>query len=164
MIANNYFLGNISYEKLSQDDGKQRKVSEQYLIDAISFSEAENRLIKEMEPYIQGEFKVLTLTRYNVSEIVPANWSINEVDAEAKKLSGQNNYASADLMWFKCKINYIMVNDKGAQKKVPAFVLIEASSVNAANDTLVEYMHGSMADWVVEKIEETKILEIFNIK
>ena len=53
----NWFETKIRYEKM-MDDGKQKMVTEQYVVDALSFTEAEASIIEEMSSYISGEFKV----------------------------------------------------------------------------------------------------------
>lgn len=157
----NYFLAKIRYEKTAED-GSLVKVTEQYLVDAITFTEAEARINKEIEPFIAGDFSVQAITRANIQEIVPENWAISQTDSEVRKILNQNQNASSQTKWYKAKVNYISIDEvSGKEKRTPAFMLIEACSVNAAGDTLSMYMKGSMSDWEPEKIEETKILEVF---
>ena len=157
-----FFLAIVKYEKTAEE-GKIVKVSEQYLVDAMSFTEAEARAITEMQPFISGEFVVDKLTRKNYSEIVSENWSINAVDAEANKLLGVNSNQSAEAdKWFECKLNFITLDEvKGKEKKTAVLMLVHANSVNSAHDTLIGHMKGSMADYEIEKVAETKIIDVF---
>ena len=158
---NNYFLSKIKYEKLSEE-GKVVKVSEQYLLDALSFTEAEARIIEEMQPFISGEFEVAELRKKKYSEVIHEEWSINKVDAEANKIIGINkNQSDVADKWFECKLNFITLDeDRGVEKKTAVFVLVHANSTRSANDTLIQHMKDSMADYEIEKIAETKIIDV----
>lgn len=135
----NYFLIKTKFEKTAED-GKLEKVSREDLVDALSFTEAETRIIDELRPFVSGELTIKSLKRFNVSEIF-----FNE--------NGDK--------WFKAKVNFISVNEKGKEKKTAAYVLIQASDMASARINLIEGMKGSMADWKEESITETKIMEVF---
>ena len=158
----NYFETTVKFEKTAED-GKILKTTEKHLVDALSFTEAESRITKEMEPFISGEFQVKSIQRKNYSEIVSELWSINAVEAEANKMLKANvpNSSEADK-WFECKLNFITLDEeKGVEKKTPVFMLVHANTVNSAHDTLIEHMRGSMADYTIESVKETKILDVF---
>lgn len=138
----NYFLVKTKFEKTAED-GKLEKVSREDLVDALSFTEAEARIIEEMRPFISGEFTIKSLKRFNVSEIF-----FNE--------NGDK--------WFKAKVNFISVNEKGKEKKTAAYMLIQASDMAEARVNLIEGVNGSMDDWKEESITETKIVEVFKWK
>ena len=162
---NNYFLSKIKYEKVSEE-GKIVKASEQYLLDALSFTEAEARIIEEMKPFISGGFEVAELRKKRYSEIIYGEWSINKVDAEANKIMGVNrNQSDVADKWFECKLNFIVFDDeRGTEKRVAIFVLVHANSTRSANDTLIQHMKDSMADYEIEKIAETKIIDVITYK
>lgn len=138
----NYFLVKTKFEKTAED-GKLEKVSREDLVDALSFTEAEARIIEEMRPFISGEFTIKSLKRFNVSEIF-----FNETGDK----------------WFKAKVNFISVNEKGKEKKTAAYMLIQASDMASARINLIEGVNGSMDDWKEESITETKIVEVFKWK
>ena len=157
-----FFLTKIRFEKTTED-GTIKKVTEQYLVDALSFTESEARIIEEMKPFISGEFEVVAIQKKNYSEIVGEQWSINAVEAEANKMLKANipNSSQADK-WFECKLNFITLDeDKGVEKKTPVFMLVHANTVNSAHDTLIEHMRSSMADYTIEGVKETKIMDVF---
>lgn len=135
----NYFLIKTKFEKTAEE-GKIEKVSREDLVDALSFTEAEARIIEEMRPFISGEFTIKSLKRFNISEIF-----FNE--------NGDK--------WFKAKVNFISVNEKGKEKKTAAYMLIQASDMAEARVNLIEGVNGSMDDWKEESITETKIVEVF---
>ena len=124
-----WFEVKIRYEKVAEN-GMQKKVTEPYLFDALSFTESEGKCIEEMTPFISGEFTVSDIKRANYSEIF---FSEEE---------------SADR-WFKCKLVFITLDEKsGAEKKTSTHVLVQASNLRAAVKKLDEGMKGTMAAFV----------------
>ena len=137
-----FFECKIRYEKVAEN-GMNKKVSEQYMVDALSFTEAEARIISEMTPFISGEFTVSDIKRSNYSELFPS-----EEDAADR--------------WFKCKLFFITLDEKsGAEKKTSCYMLVQAADIKDAQKRFDEGMKGSMADYQVEKIVETKIMDIY---
>ena len=109
----NWFECKIRYEKIAEN-GMNKKVTEPYLVDALSFTEAESRIIEEITPFISGEFTVSDIKRANYSELFPS-------DEEA-----------ADR-WFKCKLYFITLDEKsGAEKKTATNVLVQAADLRDA--------------------------------
>lgn len=96
-MMHTWFECKIRYEKV-MENGMNKKVTEPYLVDALSFTEAEARIIEEITPYISGEFTVSDIKRANYSELFPS-------DEDA-----------ADR-WFKCKLFFITLDEKAEQRK-----------------------------------------------
>lgn len=144
-MMHNWFLCKISYEK-TMENGMNRKVTEPYLVDALSHTEAEARIIEEMTPYISGEF--------TVAGIVPAKYSeIFFADEEA-----------ADR-WFKCKLTFITIDERsGSEKKSSTYVLVQASDIRDAVKKLDEGMKGSMGDYIISSMAETPIMDVYPYK
>ena len=137
-----WFECKIRYEK-TLENGMVKKVTEPYLVDALSFTEAEARIIEEMKPFISGEFTVSDIKRANYSELFFS-------DEEA-----------ADR-WFKSKLLFITLDEKsGNEKKVASNVLIQASDLRDAVKKLVEGMKGSMADYEIASMAETPIMDVY---
>lgn len=125
-MMHTWFEGKIRYEKVAEN-GMNKKVTEPYLVDALSFTEAEARLIEEVTPFITGEFTVIDIKRANYSEIFPS-------DEEA-----------ADK-WYKCKLYFITIDEKsGAEKKTATNILVQAADLRDAVKKLDEGMKGTMA-------------------
>lgn len=130
----------IKYDK-TQENGMEKKVSESYLVDALSFTEAEARIIEEMTPFISGEFLVSGIKRSNISELF-----YNEVGDK----------------WFKCKVNFITLDEKsGSEKRTASYMLVYAFTVDEADKNLKEGMKGTLADYEIESIKETKIMDVY---
>lgn len=118
----------IRYEK-TLENGMQKKVTELYIVDALSFTEAESRIIGEMSCFISGEFAVVSEKITNYSELVSSDIS------------------SADK-WYKVKINLITLDEKTMnEKKAPLYLLVQASDIDDARKRLNEHMKGTMSDW-----------------
>ena len=135
----------VRYEKTA-DNGMTKKVTELYLVDACSFAEAEGRITKEMEPYISGDFDVVTIKRTNYSEIV------------------ENTELSADK-WFKAKLVFISLDEKsGKEKKQAVHFIVRATDINNAHFFVVDHMAGSVMDYEIATLDETKIMDLFRYK
>ena len=153
----------VRYDKM-MENGAVKKVTELYLVDAVSFTEAEARIIREMTPYMSGDFDVCSIKRTNYSEIVYDKFNLaSSASGSVQKLTGQNKHASelADK-WFKAKVNYIVVNEKtGKEKKTPVYFIINAGSIAAAHETLVEHMKGTIVDYEIATLDDTRIMDVY---
>ena len=135
----------IRYER-TMPNGMSKKVTELYLVDACSFAEAEGRITKEMEPYISGDFDVVTIKRTNYSEIV------------------ENCADSADK-WFKAKLMLVTFDEKTDKKKKQAvYFIVKASDINDAHTVVFQHMHTSSVDYDIATLDETMIMDIFRYK
>ena len=135
----NYFECKISYEK-TLENGKEKKVTECYIVNAVSFTDAEAKVIHHVQDVITGLFEVKSIRKYKIAEIVPMG--------------------SGDT-YFKCKLNFITLDEKsGLEKKTAVNMLVNAKTLDDAKFDLVEFMKGTMADYSIEKIEETKIMDV----
>ena len=136
----NWMLCKIKYDKITET-GVQRTVTEPYLVDALSFTEAEARIIEEMKPFISGEFTVSAISRYKVAETL-----LNE--------SGDRYYRS--------RLEYITLDEKsGNEKKQGVFFLVQAYTIEEARNIIETEMKKTMIDYNIVKIEETKIMDVF---
>lgn len=141
-MMHTWFEVKISYQK-TMDNGMNKKLTEQYLVDAMSFAEAEAHIIEEMAPFITWEFTVSDIKRANYSELFTS-------EEEA-----------ADR-WFKCKLLFITLDEKsGAEKKTPTNVLVQAADLRDAVKKLDEGMKGTMADYQIASIAETAIMDVY---
>lgn len=138
----NWFICKIRYEK-TMENGMNKKVLEPYLVDALSFTEAEARIIEELTPFISGEMMIYDISRYNVSEVIPSEKEEND-------------------KWYKIKVVFITLDEKsGKEKKRNTNVLIQSCSTAMAEADLHEAWKGMLADYRIEKVEETAILDVF---
>lgn len=142
MGTHTWFEVKIRYEKM-MDNGINKKVTEPYLFDALSFTESEGKCIQEMTPFITGEFTVSDIKRANYSEVF-----FSEED-------------SADR-WFKCKLMFITLDDKsGDEKKTATNVLVQAADLRDAVKKLDEGMKGTMSDYQIASVAETAIMDVY---
>ncbi len=138
-----WFECKVRYDKM-METGIQKMVTEPYLVDALSFTEAEARIIEEISPYISGDFSVSAVKRTNISEIF---W-----DETGDK-------------WYKVKCNFITIDEKTAvEKKTSTYILVQASEFKVALDNFMEGMKGTLADFEIASIVETPLMDVFRIK
>lgn len=129
----------------TMENGLQKKVTELYLVDALSFTEAESRIIEEITPYMSGEFTVSAVKKSNITEIF---W---------------NDSDSADK-WFKVKVNFITINEKTMQeKKTASYMLVQAADLRSALKHFDEGMKSTMADYQIASISETQIMDVYKV-
>ena len=141
-MMHTWFECKIRYEK-TMENGMNKKVTEPFLVDALSFTEAEARIIEEMTPFISGEFTVSDIKRANYSELF-----FSEEEAADR--------------WFKCKLTFITLDEKsGAEKKTSTNVLVQAADLRDAVKKLDDGMKGSMADYIISSMAETAIMDVY---
>lgn len=139
----NWFECKVKYEKL-QENGAAKKVNEPYLVDALSFTEAESRITEEQRPYISGEFTVSAIKPTKIAEIF---WD-----------------ESGDR-WYLVKVAFITIDEKTAvEKKSTSLILVAASDFKGAYDNFMEGMKGTMADFEIVSITETPLMDVYKVK
>ena len=138
----NWFETKLSYEKMIED-GMQKKVVEPYVVDALSFAEAENTIINEMSAYVSGELKVTGIAQAAYHEVF-----FSDVDTDDK--------------WYKAKLQFITLDEKtNTEKRSNVNYLVQAKSLPVAVKYIDEVMGGTMIDYVVASITETKIMDVY---
>lgn len=139
-MLHTWFETNIRYDK-TLDNGMQKKVTEPYLVDAMSFTEAENRIIAEITPFISGEFEVANVKKAKINEMF--------FDENGDK-------------WYKAKIQFITIDEKsGTEKKLPSIMYAQASDLENALKNIIKGMGGTLADYEITSITETSIMDVF---
>ncbi len=139
----NWFECKIRYDK-TQENGSIKKVTEPFLVDALSFTEAEARIIEEQTPFVSGELNVSAVKRTKISEIF---WD-----------------DSADR-WYLVKVAFITIDEKTAvEKKAISQILVAATDFKGALNSFMEGMKGTMADFEIQSITETPIMDVYKVK
>jgi len=130
----------VKYRKTTEE-GAQKVVTESYLIDAISFTEAESRINEKMSEFISEEFIVSNIKLTNISEV--------------------HSFDNSDC-WFKAKVSLIAYDEAtGKEQKSNFYLLTEANDAKDAYDKTVVIMKTTMSDYSIPAITETKIMEVF---
>ena len=141
-----YYEVKIQYQKM-QEDGREKKVTEQYVVEALSFTEAESRITEEMTPYIDGDFDVVS------EKIAPYN-----------EIFLSDNYY-ADDKWFVSKVGFITLDEKTEKEKKQTFrYLVQAATSELALDYTKEMFSHGMSDYSIEAVQDTPTLEVFLIE
>ncbi len=135
-----WFECKVRYEKMLEN-GMKKKVNEPYLVDALTFTEAEARIVDEMKPFISGEYSISSEKKTRISEIF-----FNE---------GGDRY-------YLVKVNFITIDEvKGVEKKTVSHILVQASDFEDAVSKFKEGMKGTMSDFEIASITETMIMDVF---
>ena len=141
-MAKDWFECKVRYDK-TLETGLLKKVTESYLVDALSFTEAEERFLQEIEPMMSGEYSVSDIKRAKISEL------FESID-------------TTDDKWYKAKVAYIAYDEKkGVEKRTNQIMLIQAKDLRVAVQNLDKGMQGTMGDWDIISIAETPIMDIF---
>ena len=137
-----WFECKIRYEKVTED-GLQKKVNENYVVDALSFSEAETRITEEMSSYISGEFEVADIKKAAYKEVFFTDDNIAD-------------------KWYKAKLQFITIDEKTEkEKRSTVNYLVQAGSMNGAMKNIDEVMGGTMIDYVVSSVVETTLMDVY---
>ncbi|MCC8112612.1 MAG: DUF4494 domain-containing protein [Bacteroidales bacterium] len=146
----NWFECKVRYDKLQENGTSVKKVTETFLVDALSFTEAEQRIIEERQPYISGDFSVSAVKRTKIQEIF---------------------YDDTGDKWYLVKWLITTIDEKPAavgkppvEKKVAVLTLVQASDFQGALDEFMECMKNTMADFDIAQINETQILDVYPVK
>ena len=140
-----WFECKIRYEKI-MEDGLPKKINDVYVVDALSFSEAEERIIEEMSSYISGEIEIVDVKIAPYKEVFFAD----------------NNLAD---QWFKAKLSFITIDERtNKEKRTSMMYLVNADNISSAINNIGEVMSGTMIDYVTTSISATKIFDVFEYK
>jgi hypothetical protein len=137
-----WFETKVRYEK-ELENGMQKFVTEQYVVEALSFTEAEAAITKEMSLYIRGEFKI--------TDIRPATY-------------GEIHFCEAEVddKWYKAKLQFIILDEKTEKEKVATVIfLVQAGSVQGAVKNVTEVMSKTASDYTLVSVIETKIMDVY---
>lgn len=141
-MTNKCFECKVKYMKV-MENGLEKPTTEAYLVDALSYAEAESRFLEEIRPFMHGAFEVASITRVKISDIF------------------FNDNESADK-WYKCKLAFIVVDEKsGAEKKSSSFFFVQASDLREAIKYLDEQMKDIIIDYEIASVAETLIMDVY---
>ena len=130
----------VKYRK-TFETGEQKVTSESYLLDAVSYTEAEARITEEMGAYTSEEFKITNIKVANLSEVHP--------------------FENADR-WFKCKVSLVVLDEEsGKERKTNIYLLIQANDIKEAFDNTNKALEGTTGDYTIPSISESPILDVF---
>lgn len=135
-----WFLVKVKYAR-ETEEGLLKAITEQYLVDAVSFTEAEAIIYDRLGSQIRGDFQVTHIAKSNIVDLF--------------------FYEDADV-WHKCKIQYIVADaDSGKEKKVTQYMLVTANGVPQAHERIQESLSNMLVSFQVPDVVETKIIEVF---
>jgi len=136
-----YFECKVKYVKM-QEDGKEKKVSEQYVVSACSFGEAEKRITENLSAYIQGEFDVTDIKIASFGEIIDGTGDGDK--------------------FFKAKVTFIALDEScGKEKKTSVLYLVQSDTLESAESDVKSFLNDGNA--AISSISETVILDVFQL-
>ena len=137
---NNWFTVKVKYTK-QLENGSFKRVTEPYLLAAMTFTDAEARIYEELGQIIRGEFNVVGIMRTEIHDIF--------------------YYEDADI-WYKIKLSYESMDAESEKaKKVSQNFLVTAHSVKEAYDRISESLSTLMVDFEIPMITVSPIVEVF---
>lgn len=135
-----WFECKVRYDKM-QENGAVKKVNEPYLVDALTFTEAESRIIEEMKPFISGDFSISAVKKTKISEIF---------------------FNPAGDKYYMVKYNIITLDEKtGAEKRSAVFTLVQAGDFDDSLAVFRDGMKGTLADFDIVSITETPLMDVY---
>lgn len=136
----NYFECRVSYDK-TLESGAIKQVTESYLVEAMSFTEAEARITQQMQPYMSGEFSVSAVNRRKYEDVL--------LDDDRDKL-------------YHVKLMFITIDEKtAAEKRKPSYLLVQACSIADVLSQVEVLMRDSVTDYDIVSVSESRILDVF---
>lgn len=135
----NWFEVSARHNK-TLENGVQKNVTDKYLFDSLSFTEAEAISTKELTPYISGEFEISNIKKAKINEMF--------FDENAGR-------------WFRCKVNFITLDEKSGENKTASIIMVQATDFANALKSLTDGMKSTMSDYEVAEIKETAIVDVF---
>jgi hypothetical protein len=131
----------VKFRKVDETTGVQKVITEPYLVDALSYTEAESRITQEMMSLVSEEFKITNIKVANYSEIHP--------------------FENADR-WFRSKVALTAYDEEsGKERKTNLYLLIQANDVREAYDNTMHAMKNTMGDYSIPAISESPIMDVF---
>lgn len=137
-----WFETKVRYDK-TMEDGREKKVTEVFVVDALSFTEAEAKITEELSAYTSGETFIKAITRAPYSEVLFSD-------------------DSKDDKWYRVKLAFITLDERTEkEKRTLVTYLFQATNIDKARSYIKEFMSNSMTDYDVASISETQVLDIF---
>lgn len=141
-VSKNWFETIVRSDRM-MEDGQMKKVNETYVVDALTFGEAEENITREMSHYISGDF--------DIKNINPAPYS---------EIFFSDKYT--DDKYYRVKLSFITIDERTQkEKKSKVTYLVQANSLEQARKNTEEVMNGTMIDYEFASVTETKILDVF---
>lgn len=142
MNTANWFEAKVKYVKVGED-GRERKVSEMCLLDAMSYTEAESRIVSEMEMIVKGDYNIASLKKSNISEVVTSE-------------------DKTDDRWYKAKIAIIDADEvSGKEKSSYQYYLVAAANTNQALENLEKALATFVVPYEISSIADTQFVDVF---
>ena len=173
-----WFECKVRYDQ-TQENGSQKAVTEQYVVDALSFAEAEARITEQLSPFISGEFEVTDVKKAAYKEVFFMGYGEKAYQNEVEELTRAvhmgdrekgievfnrplEKWDNTDSRYYKAKLQFITIDEKtDKEKRSNVTYLVEATSLHNALDNIDAVMKGTMLDYVQASVSETAIIDVY---
>lgn len=137
-ISKGWYEGRVKYRKMLED-GVIKKVTESYIVMAISVSDAETKLMNEVGSVSEGDLVVTSV----------------------KEAAYKEMFRNDEDKYFLCKVAFISVDEGGGEeKKSKSTILVQADDFKSALKNLEGGLKGTMFDYDIISISESSIVDI----
>lgn len=143
-----YFEVKVRYSRQSED-GRMQKVSETFLVSTLTFGDAEQKALKEIEPYvfINGEQEVVSIKKVQYQELL---------------LDKVGELTDKDTAYYKVKVVLNTIDDNGKEVKQPYYLLVQDTDVESAHSTVKRHFSNSITDYTIDDVVKTKICDVID--
>ena len=139
--TSNWFEVKMRYDKV-HEDGYEKKVTESYVVEALSFGEAEKTAMEFLGSYVSGEIQVVNINLMKFQEVF------------------FNEQESCDR-YYKAILQFITIDEKTEREKhTQVYYLVQASSFDNCKDTIRTIMDDTMIDYQIASVSETKVIDV----
>lgn len=141
-----FYESKVKCDRVQEQDCTVKMVTEVYMVDALTFAEAEARITEEVAPSCKGEFDVVALKRTNIKEICESR-------------------ACDDGKWYNCKLEYIGIDEHNSKERKTYYnIMVKANNIAEAREHVNDHMRSTFIDFVFKSITETKVIEVYASK
>ena len=139
-----YYECKVRYQR-EIGEGKLQKQSDTYLIEAVSFGDAEERVLIEVKPFV---FMGQEIEMRSIRKVV-----YNEV------LHNHQGH-----FWFKAKVVLTTVDEsEGKEKKIKTNILVQETDLEAAYKAVNKLMKNSITDYEITNVQITGIVDVISL-
>ncbi|MFT7161590.1 MAG: hypothetical protein ACI9GZ_002777 [Bacteroidia bacterium] len=126
---------------VTTEDGRMKQVTDTFLVDGVSFTDAEKRIYEISERDVRGDFMITNIAKTNIAEVV--------------------NYEDSET-WFKCKVAYVTLDEEAQkEKKINSYFLVGADNAKIAYERIEDNLSTMLVPIEIPSITQTAFIEVY---
>ena len=156
-----HYLVKVKYDRT----GDTKPVKEQYLFETDSFASADFAAHQAIRPFASSDVEIMSITRMAVAEVIGDTFGLeSQTQAMVHEMMGKHEISDVPDTWFKVKAAFITIDEKTMKEKRQSFTyLVHANTVDGAHNLADCELRKGLADYVIESVTETKIMEVYKV-